>query len=227
MTEHRRAPEGQAIRGDFLPPFWSLKKGVARRGELPAWACAGRSKAGEITRPTRLGSTAKLALAHEYLRPRKWDICMIGKILLLSSALLLATCASPNDRAIKTIAEREQTSVEEIREVIATGCDSGMTRSMTQCAAYLFKLADFELDGVFEQLKAQLTTSKARSRLAVSQRAWLVFRDAACDYESDGWEGGTGRNMIILSCKEEHTKIRIGQIRKYLSCQQPTCPGEW
>ena len=43
-SEHRRAArcaaKGRAVRGRLFAFFWSLKKKVASRGELPAWACA-------------------------------------------------------------------------------------------------------------------------------------------------------------------------------------------
>ena len=37
------------------------------------------------------------------------------------------------------------------------------------------------------------------------QRAWIPFRDAACDYERSKWGGGTGGSPATLACLMELT----------------------
>lgn len=37
------------------------------------------------------------------------------------------------------------------------------------------------------------------------QRAWITFRDAACDYERSLWGGGTGGGPATVACHMQHT----------------------
>ena len=41
--------------------------------------------------------------------------------------------------------------------------------------------------------------------LRAMQRAWITFRDAACDYERSTWGGGTGGGPATLGCLMELT----------------------
>ena len=45
------------------------------------------------------------------------------------------------------------------------------------------------------------------------QRAWITFRDAACDYERSQWGGGTGGGPATLACLMQLTgeqALRLG-----------------
>ncbi|MEQ5826406.1 DUF1311 domain-containing protein [Sulfitobacter sp. NFXS29] len=45
------------------------------------------------------------------------------------------------------------------------------------------------------------------------QRAWITFRDAACDYERSQWGGGTGGGPATLACLMQMTAeqaLRLG-----------------
>ena len=41
---------------------------------------------------------------------------------------------------------------------------------------------------------------KQAEALRDMQRAWITFRDAACDYERSQWGGGTGGGPATLAC---------------------------
>ena len=46
--------------------------------------------------------------------------------------------------------------------------------------------------------------SLAENLLAM-QRAWIPFRDAACDYEMAQWGGGTGGGPALVGCLMNET----------------------
>ena len=46
------------------------------------------------------------------------------------------------------------------------------------------------------------------SLLRDAQRAWIPFRDRACDLEASAWAGGSGQSMAYLQCKTRLTRER-------------------
>ncbi|MDO5706627.1 MAG: lysozyme inhibitor LprI family protein [Paracoccus sp. (in: a-proteobacteria)] len=54
--------------------------------------------------------------------------------------------------------------------------------------------ADKELEGT------GLTVPLSAPALQQMQRAWIAFRDAACDYEAATWQGGTGAGPAAQHC---------------------------
>ena len=44
--------------------------------------------------------------------------------------------------------------------------------------------------------------------LQAMQRAWIPFRDAACDYERSKWGGGTGQGPASAACLLHQTAMR-------------------
>ena len=54
---------------------------------------------------------------------------------------------------------------------------------------------------------------KQAEALRDMQRAWITFRDAACDYERSQWGGGTGAGPATLACLMQLTgeqALRLG-----------------
>ena len=47
-----------------------------------------------------------------------------------------------------------------------------------------------------------------RDMLRNAQRAWITFRDTACDAQAFLYRGGTLHGLIVGSCIEQHTAIR-------------------
>lgn len=148
-------------------------------------------------------------------------ITILGTLIPFSSAY-----ATGNEQAIAAIAQHENMSINDVKTILTMGCDSGITPEMTRCGELNFMVADFELNEVFMRLNTQLKTLSAHTKLKKTQRAWIIFRDATCNFDSDGWSGGTGQSMVIWSCKEEQTKRRIDELRKYLGCTDRGCPGQ-
>ncbi|SIN94298.1 lysozyme inhibitor LprI family protein [Vannielia litorea] len=56
-----------------------------------------------------------------------------------------------------------------------------------------------------EMATAQNGHLSAEETLRDMQRAWIVFRDAKCDYVRSQWSGGTGQGPAMLSCLMQET----------------------
>ena len=104
-------------------------------------------------------------------------------------------------------------------------CDMGGNMSqMRACAGTRLTKADQELNRSYKQLITRLS-EKNRRRLRDSQRAWLSYRDKACNYEvGPSTEGGTLWSMEEALCEEKLTKQRNEILRGYVACTQNGCP---
>ena len=92
-------------------------------------------------------------------------------------------------------------------------------QSMNHCAALDFEKADKELNAIWPKYKAQAEdadkdTGKREytDALLASQRAWIVFRDAECNWEGFAMHGGSGEPMIVGGCSARLTRERIKQL---------------
>lgn len=147
--------------------------------------------------------------------------------IVLALFLILTTCTLSevlaNDKAIEKIAQEENISTEEVKEILDTGCESGTTLLMRRCAYYHYKIADIEMNEVYNKVKNKLT-SEAQEKLTTAQRAWIKYRDAVCEYENIDWEGGTGYRVVILGCMQNYTEERTKHLKEYLNCKDSNCP---
>jgi len=152
--------------------------------------------------------------------------CVLLSVTVFIALCNLAQAAEPDERVVRALSKSSSLSDQEIRENY-NACDSGVTRSMTICAAYENRAEDLRLNDVYREVLKNIKGTSAEKKLVKAQRAWLAFRVATCDYESDGWTGGSGHGMIELSCLATITRDRTKQLEGYAQCKQPTCPGEW
>lgn len=100
--------------------------------------------------------------------------------------------------------------------------DATSQAEMTGCAARAYEAADGDLN-----LAYKMAMERARSMdeylqdgqvpaveiLRDAQRAWLPFRDQACEAESLMARGGTMQNMIFFMCLERLTRNRTEDLR--------------
>lgn len=56
-----------------------------------------------------------------------------------------------------------------------------------------------DLDKEMREIGA--TVPSMSEALRDMQRAWIVFRDASCDYELSQWGGGTGGGPAVVNCQ--------------------------
>ena len=95
---------------------------------------------------------------------------------------------------------------------------------MTGCASQAFEAADGDLN-----LAWSLASSRAKgfdaaapgldpsyfALLLDAQRAWIPFRDKACEAESTLARGGSIQNMLFYICLERLTRQRTEDLRFY------------
>jgi uncharacterized protein YecT (DUF1311 family) len=59
------------------------------------------------------------------------------------------------------------------------------------------------------EMKAEgLEVPSVAEALRAMQRAWIVYRDAACAYERAQWAGGTGGGPATAACLMQQTGVR-------------------
>jgi len=99
--------------------------------------------------------------------------------------------------------------------------------TLTQCAQEELGTADEALNAAWKQVTAQLADSPdIRKLLTKSQKHWIAFRDAECDFRAATTIGGTIHPMLVAQCLTHLTEARTVQLSDYLRCEEGdmTCP---
>jgi uncharacterized protein YecT (DUF1311 family) len=90
--------------------------------------------------------------------------------------------------------------------------DGSSTVGMGYCLDAEWQWWDARLNRVYGDLMAQSKATDAAvagteanlpslaENLKAMQRAWIPFRDAACNYEMAQWGGGTGQGPALVGC---------------------------
>lgn len=134
--------------------------------------------------------------------------------LLLGLALLLPVPAStPAVAAQQGLAERVLS--QPVRSP-PKDCDSAPDRlGLELCAVAKFRDADAELNKVYQALMTRPGgDEKNRALLREAQRAWLVYRDKTCAWESDLARGGTVATLYAVNCLNETTAARADSLKE-------------
>lgn len=106
-------------------------------------------------------------------------------------------------------------------------CESPQDQtSMNICAGRDYEAADAELNAQWAEtldaakgLDADLTASGGDGRpgyeesLRKAQRAWIAYRDAACEYEGFDARGGSMEPMLVSGCLARLTRLRTLELR--------------
>ncbi|MGU3577276.1 lysozyme inhibitor LprI family protein [Brucellaceae bacterium C25G] len=93
--------------------------------------------------------------------------------------------------------------------------------TMNQCASDQLREADEQLNSNYKEIEKRLAGDPdAKHLLLSSQRAWIKFRDAECDFSSSSTIGGSIHPMMLASCRAQLTTDRNEQLEKYLSCPE-------
>lgn len=105
--------------------------------------------------------------------------------------------------------------------------DSSNQMELNQCAAKAFEAADRELNADFRDIQRRLGKDADTKRLLVeAQRAWILFRDAECTFQTSGAAQGSIFPLVFANCKTALTNDRVRQLRAYLACEEGdmNCP---
>jgi uncharacterized protein YecT (DUF1311 family) len=84
------------------------------------------------------------------------------------------------------------------------------------------------------EAKLHAAVTAYRSRLAPSQRAafdesqrrWVAYRQAACEFEASGVAGGSAYPMILAACLTDYANQRLDIIARLANCVEGdlSCP---
>ena len=99
----------------------------------------------------------------------------------------------------------------------ATGVDapcwkSGTTMDIANGFAKSGKQADTDLNRTYAQILSVLDTAD-RQRLQKAEKAWVAYRDAACEAEYALWGGGTGGPPAQLACVDAETRHHLSYLQ--------------
>ncbi|MDQ1196421.1 lysozyme inhibitor LprI family protein [Agrobacterium sp. SORGH_AS 787] len=110
------------------------------------------------------------------------------------------------------------------QESKANCADPQTQMEMTQCAGEDYDKADKELNTQYRKLRAILVerdkaaddhSKGAEEALIAAQSAWIVFRDANCDFEGFQARAGTMEPQPVLSCLAAMSRARTNDLRKW------------
>ncbi|MFD1910633.1 lysozyme inhibitor LprI family protein [Halodurantibacterium flavum] len=112
-------------------------------------------------------------------------------------------------------------------------CANATTQAdLTACAGARRDRADALLNDAYAQAVAAMRDLDAdpvqpgaqplaaEETLRAAQRAWIAYRDAACEAEGLRHAGGSIRSMMILDCHTRLTEARTADLRFLLSPDQ-------
>lgn len=137
-------------------------------------------------------------------------------ILCLVLCVSAAVAVAPDETIVLEMAKQTHISANEIRQDY-NACDSGVTLSMKICGSYKWMVEDARLNKTYKQALAKARVMGYESSLIRSQRAWMVYRDAACIYEGEmGAGGGSAEGLYVLSCKLDLTKLQADRLENSL-----------
>lgn len=103
--------------------------------------------------------------------------------------------------------------------VAAISCMEGeggqTTLGMNTCLAAERDFWDGRLNDAYRSGMANTTPDRADA-LRQMQRAWIGFRDAACDYDAGRYEGGSLAGTVLVQCQMELTATQAMRLEASL-----------
>jgi uncharacterized protein YecT (DUF1311 family) len=103
----------------------------------------------------------------------------------------------------------------------AKDCSNAATQmDMNFCAGAAQKSADDQLNKTYNTLVARIDGKDALAQLRDAEKAWIVYRDRECTFESSATVGGSIHSMIVAQCLETMTRAREKELRRQLNCQE-------
>lgn len=105
-------------------------------------------------------------------------------------------------------------------------CDNAVTQQdMNQCAYADWESADAKLNAAYKRAMAVMTQWDAdlpeaeqggAAALKEAQRAWITFRDKACEAEGYAMKGGSAEPLLVYGCMRQLTEDRTGQLTGFV-----------
>lgn len=111
--------------------------------------------------------------------------------------------------------------------VLAMDCLNPQTQTdMNQCAAIKLDEATKRINLSYNKFRAKLTPTQ-QEKLKEVQRAWIKFKDLACQFETSHVAGGSAYSMALANCLFEKTQQRNKELEILGICQEGdlNCPA--
>lgn len=110
---------------------------------------------------------------------------------------------------------------------VAQECAGTTQTELNMCANDAYVAADKALNATYQDISGRLgDAANVRAKLIASERAWIAFRDAQCDFAASGVDGGSVAPMIVTDCRTSLTLVRQADLATYLTCAEGdlSCP---
>ena len=92
-------------------------------------------------------------------------------------------------------------------------CNAAVSqRDINDCANRAFQKADDALNGAYRKRMAE-EDARGKTLLTEAQRAWIIFRDKTCSYDTVDSEGGSIHPMDYAICLTEKTEARTKELQ--------------
>jgi uncharacterized protein YecT (DUF1311 family) len=108
----------------------------------------------------------------------------------------------------------------------APDCASATTQThMNECAYEDFLAATAGYAASYKAVSNKLGT-KQKDQFRRTQKLWIQYRTAACNFESSGVAGGNAQGMVKWQCDARMTRARTAELEKLANCQEGdlSCP---
>jgi uncharacterized protein YecT (DUF1311 family) len=139
-------------------------------------------------------------------------------VLLCLFSLAAIADEELDPRVVAAAVVQMKLPADKVRELALHGCDSGAPPDRRGCATYWFISEDLAMNDLLKQLMADRQGKPQQKLLQDSQRAWLAYRDASCEFEAAGNLGGALAPVDALQCRKTATELRNAQLRTYGAC---------
>ena len=83
---------------------------------------------------------------------------------------------------------------------------------MNACAAKEYRAADADLNTAWKSAKSFADAIGQGTELLTAQRAWLAYRDAACEVHESAYEGGSLQPLVLATCLSKLTTERTAML---------------
>ena len=102
----------------------------------------------------------------------------------------------------------------------AAECAAPATQKrMNECAYEDFLAATASYAESHKAVASKLL-GKQRELFLRSQKAWMAYRTAACDFESSGVQGGSAQGMVKWQCAARITRARVVELKAMGNCPE-------
>jgi len=101
----------------------------------------------------------------------------------------------------------------------ADECSKARTQAeMNICAGHELEQANATINNLYKETMAKYD-AEGQELLRKSERTWIAFRDAECDFRTSGSKGGSIWPLVRAQCLTELTRARIKQLEQATNCQ--------